>query len=129
MRGYFVNVRDCEHGPVEASGLEDYYRLIGCRCIDIAVRDVGGRPYNIVLDDEGLLVDSPVVSAYMGNEPALAGNLIFFGLDESTFDVASLSDDDVENIKNHMRPVVGVLNGCLEIWPVVMMDEVASRLY
>lgn len=45
---------------LELQTIEDdihtYYKLIGCRSIDIVVRYFNNIPFNIVCDDEGLLV-------------------------------------------------------------------------
>ena len=51
MRGYLIDVENGKHGPVEVKGdnhLDQFYRLIGCRCIDIAVRKVGETTTSIM---------------------------------------------------------------------------------
>ena len=35
-------------------GLEEWYRLIKCSLIDIVSREIGGRYYDVIVDDEGL---------------------------------------------------------------------------
>ncbi len=35
-------------------GLAEWYRLIKCDLIDIVSRKIGGRYYDIIVDDEGL---------------------------------------------------------------------------
>lgn len=110
MKGYIIDVNKGRHGRVEISDegshLEQFYRLIGCRCIDIAVRTIGGKPYNIVLDDEGLLVADPIVSAIDGRgHGMLAGNLIIFGIADD-MDLASLTDGDVRNIKSNLMVAI-----------------------
>lgn len=37
-----------------AGGLQEWYRLIKCDLIDIVSRKIGGRYYDIIVDDEGL---------------------------------------------------------------------------
>ena len=62
---------------VEANGLDDYYELIGCRCIDIVSRTIGDVEVEIVLDDEGTLVNQPKISAISPEgTPMLYGNLL-----------------------------------------------------
>lgn len=60
--------------------LEDMYREIGCSCIDITRRKVGGKVFDFIVDDEGLLKEDPLVSAIYfedGNiRPSLVGTLI-----------------------------------------------------
>lgn len=57
--------------------LDELYRVLNCDTIDIVVRDIGGRKFDIVCDDEGFLKDPIVVSAVnmADGSPALVGNL------------------------------------------------------
>ena len=79
--------------------LDDMYREIGCNTIDIATRKVGGRWFDFIVDDEGLLKSDPRVSAIYVNEedgtcePALFGTLIICSHDDkgNTIDI-SLKD-------------------------------------
>lgn len=79
--------------------LEDMYREIGCNTIDIASRKVGGKWFDFIVDDEGLLKADPKVSAIYRNEaegtcePALVGTLIICSHDDkgNTIDI-SLDD-------------------------------------
>lgn len=124
MRGYLIDVENGKHGPVEVKGddhLEQFYRLIGCRCIDIAVRKVGETHYNVVLDDEGLLVEDPIASAIDREGHAmLAGNLVLFGMDEQTMDLTSLTDADVRNIRKSL--MVAIDTEREKMYAVVVMD-------
>lgn len=109
MKGFLVDVENDTAKVVEIGErdhLGQFYRLIGCDCIDITVRKVGGKPYNIVLDDEGLLVADPIFSAIDGAMHAmLAGNLILFGMGED-YDLTDLTDKDVENIRENVYEVL-----------------------
>lgn len=124
MRGYLIDVENGKHGPVEVKGddhLEQFYRLIGCRCIDIAVRKVGETYYNVVLDDEGLLVEDPITSAIdRQHHGMLAGNLVIFGMDEQTMDLAPLTDDDVRNIRKNL--MVAIDTERQKMYSVVVME-------
>ena len=57
MKMLLLDVENKEIKMVEANGLNDYYGLIGCRCIDIVSRTIGDVEVEIVLDDEGALVN------------------------------------------------------------------------
>ena len=124
MRGYLIDVENGKHGPVEIKGdnhLDQFYRLIGCRCIDIAVRKVGEKYYNVVLDDEGLLVADPITSAIdTTRHGMLAGNLVLFGMDEQTMDLSNLSDFDVLNIRNNLMVAINFEREMA--YPVIVMD-------
>ena len=77
MKYLLLDVKNREIKTVEANGLDDYYRLIGCRTIDIVSRSIGDVRVEIVLDDEGALVDNPKASAIdIDGTPMLFGNLL-----------------------------------------------------
>ena len=77
MKFLFLDVENREVKTVEANDLEYYYRLIGCRTIDIVSRTIGDVKVEIVLDDEGVIIDKPKVSAIdIDGTPMLFGNLL-----------------------------------------------------
>ena len=77
MKMLLLDVENKEIKMVEANGLDDYYELIGCRCIDIVRRTIGDVEVEIVLDDEGALVNQPKISAISPEgTPMLYGNLL-----------------------------------------------------
>ena len=73
-----IDVENRKVKLVEANGLKDYYKLIGCMTVDIVHRTIGDDiEVEIVIDDEGALVESPKVSAISPEgTPALYGNLL-----------------------------------------------------
>lgn len=102
MKSLFFNVKGNEFEIIETMkpDLQLFYKKIECNCIDIAVRRINGRPFNIVLDDEGLLKEDPIVSAIDGNgNPMFVGNLMFFG-GETTEDgeLVGLTDAEIDHI-------------------------------
>lgn len=77
MKFLLLDVENREFKMVEANGLDDYYKLIGCRTIGIVSRAIGDVRVEIVCDDEGLLVENPKISAIsIIGEPMLFGNLL-----------------------------------------------------
>jgi len=106
MRAYYINSKTDEHGLIEVEpSLKEYYRLIGCDCITIVTREVNGHPFDIVLDDEGLLKPNrtsavSVEADVFGTQERLVGNLLIFGSGEEAF--RSLSDDEVLTIQRRM---------------------------
>ena len=77
MKFLFLDVENREVKTVEANGLDDYYRLIGCRTIDIISRSIGDVRVEIIIDDEGAIIDKPKVSAIgIDGTPMLFGNLL-----------------------------------------------------
>ena len=51
MKFLLLDVKNRDVKMVEANDLDDYYRLIGCRTIDIVSRTIGNVKVEIVLDD------------------------------------------------------------------------------
>lgn len=63
MKMLLLDVYNNEVKMVEVNGLDDYYKYIGCSCIDIVRRKIGDLTVEIVCDDEGTFVEHPKVSA------------------------------------------------------------------
>lgn len=77
MKMLLLDVENREVKVVEANTLDDYRKFIGCRYIDIVRRWIGDVVVEIVIDDEGALVDNPKVSAIgVDGTPMLYGNLL-----------------------------------------------------
>lgn len=82
--------------------LDVLYKLLNCDCIDITVWKVGKFEYNIVLDDEVLLKDSKIFTAFNEiNEPVLVGNLLFCNHDKSG-NLMSISDEQIGDLRRHL---------------------------
>lgn len=62
--------------------LNEYYRYLNCRCIDMATIDVDGHTYDVVCDDEALLRQPLIPSLYVSEEQVLFGNLAFVRTNE-----------------------------------------------
>lgn len=84
--------------------LENCYDMLKCNLIDVARRKIAGHTYLFTVDDEGLLIDKPVVSAvYRGGSPAFVGNLIVAkDSDNDDEDYGNLSNDDIVRIFSHL---------------------------
>ena len=77
MKMLLLDVKNRDVKMVEANDLDDYYILIGCRTIEIVSRTIGDVRVEIVIDDEGALVNNPKVSAIdIDGTPMLFGNLL-----------------------------------------------------
>lgn len=100
LRGIYVG-ESAEEVTIEAS-LEAYYKLLNCEYIDIVTRQIGGREYSIICDDEGTFKESPKLSAvYQDNSPALVGEIFITNRDAEN--LSDLNDDDVSNIMDHIK--------------------------
>lgn len=108
MKGLLFDVKTEKFTEVDVKDFHEYYDLLDCRCIDICRRKIGGRYFEIVLDDEGLLKENPVISAInpMDNECVLVGNLVFYDGVDNYGDFTPITDDGVKIIKDNLLMAV-----------------------
>lgn len=119
-----LDVEKQELREVDLSNLDDYYREIDCRCIDIKEVYIINRKINkkmcidVIYDDEFLLSQKPKMPAvlYITNkntiETFLMGNVLFAYHDKKG-EMISLSDEQKEFI-----------NSCIEDIPFEVQDDV-----
>lgn len=95
---------------VEANELEDYYRLMEVDLIDIVTREIGGKYYDIICDDEGLFKENPIPTVFdTEQQPMIVGNIIIAGLGDETGNMTDLTDEDIVRICGSLA-VVTVLD-------------------
>lgn len=79
--------------------LDAFYKVLGCSCIDITVRRIGTANFEIICDDEGLLVESPRISAINNlGRPQLVGNLLIVGRGGAEGNLTSLTNEEANYI-------------------------------
>ena len=100
MKMLMLDVENKDVKMVEANTLADYYRLIGCNYVDIIHRRIGDVEVEIVLDDEGALVNQPKISAISPEgTPMLYGNLLVAsGRVTDDGELTELDEDEIEAI-------------------------------
>ena len=107
MKMLLLDVKNREVKMVEANELDDYYRLIGCRTIDIVSRSIGDVRVEIVLDDEGAIIDKPKVSAIdIDGTPMLFGNLLVASsrvTDDG--ELTELTQEEIYEIMNNIATI------------------------
>ena len=100
MKFLLIDVHHNEVKVVEANGLDDYYKHIGCDCIDIVRRKIADLKVNIICDDNGTLVDHPKVSAVnVAGKPCLYGNLLIAGGKVIDGELTELTEKEIRHIK------------------------------
>lgn len=57
--------------------LNEYYRYLNCRCIDMATIVVDGHPYDVICDDEALFRKPLIPSLYISEDQVFFGNIAF----------------------------------------------------
>lgn len=106
MKMLLLDVYNNEVKVVEANGLEDYYKYIGCSVIDIVRRKIGDLTVEIVCDDEGTFVEHPKVSAIdIVGQPCLYGNLLVAGGEVIDGNLTELTEKEIEYIKQFITEV------------------------
>ena len=122
MKMLLIDVKNREVRMLEASSLKEYYKLIGCDIIDIVQRKIAGKYYEIICDDEGLLVDAPILSAAWETtkKPALFGNLLIAG-EAVDGELTSITTEDAKAITGSI--ILCGRQGSDAIWPIVLLDE------
>ena len=107
MKYLFLDVYNNKLKTVEANGLDDYYKLIGCRTIDIVRRKIGDIDVEIVIDDEGALVEHPKPSAVdIVGEIALYGNLLVAsGRVTEDGELTELTKEEVYGIMDNLATI------------------------
>ena len=88
-----------------ARELGEYYRLIGCDCIDIVMEQIGGVLVNVVVDDEGLLKDDPRLAIWR-QDGGLYGSVLVLGFDRDEMDVRGLTEDEMRTVEGNVRKVM-----------------------
>ena len=107
MKMLMLDVENKDVKMVEANGLDDYYRFIGCRTIDIIHRRIGDVEVEIVLDDEGLLVNAPKPSGIsIDGTPVLFGNLLIAsGRVTEDGELTELTEEEVDEIMDNVATI------------------------
>ena len=109
MKAYLLDVHNNRARTVEVGDddrLEEYYKLLNCSLIDITSRQIEGKYFDIIADDEGLYNEPVIVSALDSNgEPALVGSLLFCNYDGEGGET-SLTDEDIALLRKHTAVAV-----------------------
>ena len=102
MKLLLLDVENNELKTVEANGLDDYYKYLNCRTIDIVHRKINGVECEVICDDEALLTENPKVSAVdITGKPMLFGNLLIAG--GKVTDDGELTEPTPEEIQHFME--------------------------
>ena len=114
----------------KVNNLDDMYRIIGCDTIDIATRNVGGKPFDFIIDDEGWLKADPQVSAVWTSrihagyiEPAFVGTLIICSHDSEGNTIDISLDDHMLLCDRVTKLIAKDRNGNISENTVIRLDD------
>lgn len=118
IKGYLIDVNNREAKVVEIEkSLDSYYKILQCDTIDIVSRKIGDKWFDIVCDDNGLLMDKPKLSAVDSEgKPQLVGNLFIVKYD-GVDDLTSLDDESIKYIEERIMEVTTNLHS--EPYPIL----------
>lgn len=105
LRGVLVDVKNEKVSVVKIPDeLDEFYKILGCSCIDIVNRKIGRKRFEIVCDDEGLLKDTPKISAIdnLGNVQ-LVGNLFIVGSEVIDGNLTGLEPADAAYVLSRVQ--------------------------
>lgn len=103
MKVLLIDTDNLQPQVIETTGgLKEWLRLIKCDTIDITSLNIGGRYYDVIVDDEGLLKDGIKPTALDTEyKPLLVGSLVICNADGEGNETA-LTDEDVEYILKYI---------------------------
>ena len=107
LRGVLVDVEKETAGVVEIPDeLDEFYKILNCDCIDIVVRQIGRKRFNIICDDEGLFKDPQKISAIDNlGQAQLVGNLFIVGSSVLDGDLTGLTEKEAAYILARVQKI------------------------
>lgn len=120
MKVFLFDVSRIDPHVVETKGgLAEWRKLLKCDLIDITRRKIGGRYFDVILDDEALLKAGAKVSAIDPDQkPALVGNLIVCNSDEEGNET-TLTDEDILHIMRNTTILISEEGKQPDVWPAL----------
>ena len=110
ITGFLVDT-EADHGDLKTvikavtidKTLESYYKTLHCDMIEIPTYKFGGKNFDVICDEEGLIKGGqPVISAIdAAGKPALVGSLLIVNTN-----CRSLSEADIERLDKCVRQVI-----------------------
>lgn len=96
MRVYVLDTEEQSFNVVETEGgLSEWYRLLHCDMIDIVSREIGGKYFDIICDDEGLFKEEKIVSVFnQAGEPQIVGSVAICNYDSEGNETTLTPDDE-----------------------------------
>lgn len=114
-----VDVTDDEDGQ-----LQQFYSCIGCDTVDMLEISIGGRKFDIIVDDEGRYKPLAIPSFSMPDGAVFFGNVLFAHRDAEGR-TTGLSNDDLDILRRAMKESVKRLR---PVWKSVL-DRAAKSCF
>ena len=103
-----VKITDGEEGICR---LAEFYHLLSCDCVDIVTDEIGGKQFELIVDDEGLLKPGHFPRWVRANGEPIYGDLLFAHTDRATGELTGIENGDIDLLKKEIlrRMALGVL--------------------
>lgn len=115
--------------------LQTLYKMLDCRVIDIITRDICKKPFDLIVDDEGLMKDDNFLTALCSKNgkplETLYGNILICGLADENGDLTDISGMDLERIVTQLAkaPKSKYLKTSLYLLGYEIYDLCLGRLF
>lgn len=83
--------------------LDTLYKMLDCETIDIVTRNVKGKPFDFVVDDEGRMKRNHVQAVSSDGNEWLLGNILIAGFCDENGDLTDIDDTDLGRIIQCLR--------------------------
>lgn len=106
IKCFLVDIKDKSAKEIDFEpSLKKYYELLNCDTIDIVTRSVGGQTFDVICDDEGLMVDKPVISAVDSKMEAMLVGSLLFAHHNAEGETTGLTHEECQHLLGHVRHV------------------------
>jgi len=122
IKGVLIDVKNGVAKPCEIDNkLDEFYKVLDCQLIDIVNRNIEGKPFTIICDDEGLLKERPIVSAVdKEDKPMLVGNLFICSAENCGSELVSLTEEESGHILKHLAMASLPQDGGVHLYPILI---------
>lgn len=103
--------------------LDNIYKILDVQTIDVACIEVGGHRYDFIVDDEGCFRNSAIPSVFDNAGNALLVENVLVVNSNNEGDFTSLTDEQIESLKIHLRTALVFFNGKIERLSVLFGTE------
>ena len=99
LKGVLVKVDGTNEVIEIEDTLKNLYQVCDCECIDIISRRIGGKVFDIVLDDEGLLKEKMITAMREDRAEILVGNL-FVVKNTGKGNLKGLNQEEIDHVRS-----------------------------
>lgn len=112
MRALLLDVNTQEVKVVDVeSDIHAWYKLLDCNLVEMPERQIEGKYFTFICDEEGLLKNNSIVSVIGEDEVMIVGSVLICNTDYETCDVTDLTEEDIQLISKHIKQLIDFRSG------------------